>query len=59
MYCDYKHSVVLPYGAVGWSAVCDCGMTFSKNNIFETFFQEYHQIVNQFDSRLGLTFCQA
>ena len=22
-----KRSVTLPHGAVGWSAVCDCGMT--------------------------------
>ena len=23
MYCYYKCSVVLPHGAMGWSAVCD------------------------------------
>ena len=27
MYCYYKYSVVLPRGAVGWSAVCDCGIS--------------------------------
>ena len=26
MYCYYKWSVALPHSAVGWSAVCDCGM---------------------------------
>ena len=26
MYCYYKYSVVLPHGAMGWSAVCDCGI---------------------------------
>ena len=26
MYCYYKCSVALPHGAVGWSAVCDCGI---------------------------------
>ena len=25
VYCYYKCSVALPHGAVGWSAVCDCG----------------------------------
>ena len=27
MYCYYKCSVALPHGAVGWSAVCDCGIS--------------------------------
>ena len=27
MYCYYKCSVVLPHGAVGWPAVCDCGIS--------------------------------
>ena len=27
MYCYYKCSVALPQGAVGWSAVCDCGIS--------------------------------
>ena len=27
MYCDYKCSVALPPGAVGWYAVCDCGIS--------------------------------
>ena len=27
MYCYYKCSVTLPHGAVGWSAVCDCGIS--------------------------------
>ena len=27
MYCYYKFSVALPHGAVGWSAVCDCGIS--------------------------------
>ena len=26
-YCFYKCSVALPHGAVGWSAVCDCGIS--------------------------------
>ena len=26
MYCNYKCSVALPHGALGWSAVCDCGI---------------------------------
>ena len=25
MYCYCKCSVVLPHGAMGWSAMCDCG----------------------------------
>ena len=27
VYCFYKCSVVLPHGAVGWSAACDCGIS--------------------------------
>ena len=27
MYCYYKCSMALPHGAVGWSAVCDCGIS--------------------------------
>ena len=29
MCCDCLHSVPLPHGAVGWSAVCDCGYSLS------------------------------
>ena len=29
MYCYYKYSVALPHDAVGWSAVCDCGISGS------------------------------
>ena len=27
MYSYYTCSVALPHGAVGWSAVCDCGIS--------------------------------
>ena len=27
MYCYYKCSMALPHGAVGWSVVCDCGIS--------------------------------
>ena len=27
MLCDCYCSVALPHGAVGWSAVCDCGIS--------------------------------
>ena len=27
MHCCCKYSVVLPHSAVGWSAVCDCGIS--------------------------------
>ena len=27
MYCSYQCSVALPHGVVGWSAVCDCGIS--------------------------------
>ena len=27
MYCYYKCYVTLPRGALGWSAVCDCGIS--------------------------------
>ena len=26
-YCCYRCVVALPHGAVGWSAVCDCGIS--------------------------------
>ena len=26
MFCCYKSNVALPHGAVGWSAICDCGI---------------------------------
>ena len=29
MYCYYECSVALPHGDVGWSAVCDCGISGS------------------------------
>ena len=31
---SYDCSVVLPHGAVGWSAVCDCGISGSYLLIF-------------------------
>ena len=27
MPCDFKCSVDIPNGAMGWSAVCDCGIS--------------------------------
>ena len=27
MYCCCKCSVTLPHGVMGWSAVCDCGIS--------------------------------
>ena len=29
MYCYYKCYVAPPHGAVGWYAVCDCGISLS------------------------------
>ena len=34
MHCYYKCSVALPHGAVGWSAVCDCGISRSYSLSF-------------------------
>ena len=34
MYCYYKCSVALPHGAVGWSAVCNCGISWSYSLTF-------------------------
>ena len=28
MFRDCKCSVTIPHGVVGWSAVCDCGISF-------------------------------
>ena len=30
MFCDSGCSVALPYGMVGWSAVCDCGFLLNQ-----------------------------
>ena len=27
VYCDSQCSVALPHGAMGWSVVCDCGIS--------------------------------
>ena len=27
MYCNSQCSVALPHGAMGWSVVCDCGIS--------------------------------
>ena len=34
MYCLYTYSVAFPHGAVGWSAVCDCGISCSYSLTF-------------------------
>ena len=34
MYCYYKCSVAFPHGAVGWSVVCDCGISRSYSLTF-------------------------
>ena len=34
-------------------------LIFFKINVFEKFFEEYHQSVKQFGSRSGSTFCRA
>ena len=31
MSCDSQCSVALPRGTVGWSAVCDCGISLSNS----------------------------
>ena len=34
MYSYYKCYVTLPHGAVGWSAVCECGISWSYSLTF-------------------------
>ena len=34
MYCYYKCSVALPHGAMGWSAVYECGISLSYSLTF-------------------------
>ena len=41
MSCYCKYPVALPHGAVGWSAVCDCGITLSYSLI--VFFSSGYQ----------------
>ena len=45
MSCYCKCSVALPHGAVGWSAVCDCGiyrpylLTFSNKHVTKCWYE--------------------
>ena len=32
--CDCYCSVAIPHGAVGWSAVCDCGIFYHTHLLF-------------------------
>ena len=41
MYCYYKCSVALPHGAVGWSAVCDCGISWSYSLTFCSYITQF------------------
>ena len=34
VFCDCYCSVALSYGVVGWSAVCDCGISLSYSLAF-------------------------
>ena len=34
MTCDSQCSVTFPHGAVGWSAVCNCGISWSYSLAF-------------------------
>ena len=36
MSCYSNCSATLPHGAVGWSAVCDCGITYHTRLLFST-----------------------
>ena len=45
MNCYYKLSVVLPHGAVGWPAVCDCGIFLAYSIAFLSFVQK-KRIIN-------------
>ena len=42
MYCYYKCSVALPHGAVGWSAVCDFGISWSYSLVDQEMIHLYH-----------------
>ena len=41
-YCYYKFSVALPQGALGWSAVCDCGISHRTVSRFGYVFPRLH-----------------
>ena len=63
MYCYYKCSVALPHGAVGWSAVCDWGISwsysltfwyysclfFSKSTLWKKYFRNTISVSNSLD----------
>ena len=36
MSCDSQCSVVLPHGALGWTAVCDCGILIILTCLFHS-----------------------
>ena len=41
-------SVSLPHGAVGWSPVCDCGISWSYSLFYEMFFMTLTNIQDRY-----------
>ena len=46
MNCYCKCFVTLPHGAVGWSAVCDCGISRTNSHTCFYKFEPVHEISN-------------
>ena len=45
MYSYYKCSLALPHGAMGWSAVCNCGIFPDHTHLF--FGQNKHKLTHK------------
>ena len=49
MFCYCKCSVAFPHGAMGWSAVCDCGVSLSYSLFYiSNMFSEFQVLVKFF-----------
>ena len=46
MSCDTQCSVALSHGAMGWSAICDCGISWSNSVAFLTLMITTYYAIN-------------
>ena len=53
MSLDCWFSVALPHGAVGWSAVCDCGISWSYSLTFSPGIQWGNVFIVRFERAKG------
>ena len=54
MSCDGQCSMALPHGAVGWSVVCDCGISLSYSLAF---YYTFRKLIKKDTSFSSTPFC--